>query len=129
MPFFRTILKLHLLEYVLARTPYPYTSFCFVILILFLFSIVFALSRNIKSYGLLSLIFHTGNSCHDFVSSFSIGLLLLVGDHYRSLQGSPLYQSSLILDSSISMLYHLPFRHSTRIGLEGIGDTLAPSKL
>ena len=130
---FRTIPKLHMLEYFQACTLHPSASFVSVALILFWFSIVLLLFRDIESCGLLFLIAHIDSNWHGFAISISISisvvLLLLVRDHYKSLQVRLRCRFSVLQGSHISMLCHSIFCYSTHISIADIVYTSVPNML
>ena len=126
---FQTIQLSHNTLYFLYPTLYSAVSFVFVELLLFWFSIFFVTLLDNVAYGLLSLIAHTDNSCHELDIFISVGLLLLVVGHYRSSLIRLLYQFSSGLSSSIFMLLNVLSCCSTYFSDEGITYTLALCRL
>ena len=126
---FQTTLRLHRLECFRDHTLYLAVSFVSVVLVLFWFSINFLLLPGIEACGLLSLIAYIDSSYHGFTISILVVLLLLVEDHYRSLQVWLLCLFSLNPGSDIFMLLNSLFCCFSCFSIEGSVYTLALNRL
>ena len=115
----------HIIFFMIDQTLYSAVSFMFVIMLpLFWFFIFFVIVLGNVSYNLLSII-HSNNSYHELAISISVGLLLLIVDHYGSSLVWLLSLFSKDPGSDISMLLNVLSCCSTCFPVEGISYILA----